>query len=195
MQSNELPINECYRVLEISPGDSFAKAKKNYKKLIQQNHPDRFQAHSRAAIRAEEQLLQVIKAYRQIKQYSDLYGAMPLEKAYAFDIDEFQAEIEKETVFETESGASKSAAEALLARASTLTQNKVDISEEEEDSNRVLIRPKFLLFGIIILCGLAGFVAKMSPNPDPSPFLGNKELTTPEPINDNQAAQLEEKNE
>ncbi len=71
-RSDNLTLDEAYRILEVTASATDAEIKKAYRKLMSQNHPDKLIAKGlpEAMIKvATEKTQQIQKAYEQIKQY------------------------------------------------------------------------------------------------------------------------------
>jgi DnaJ like chaperone protein len=70
-QAHKLSIEKAYEVLEVNPNDDMATIKKQYRKLVKQNHPDIVtgQGASQSIIdEATEKLQQINEAYELIKK-------------------------------------------------------------------------------------------------------------------------------
>jgi|GEM_PF-1476495 len=109
---NDLSYDECYSLLHIQPGASFEEARKNYKRVAQRNHPDRFHNEPVQAEQAKQVLMQTMQAFRIIEEYYNLYGGMPHDKDF-------------EQSTNTQASAAKNSAEDdLLAKTSGLSTKR-----------------------------------------------------------------------
>lgn len=67
----------CYRVLGLQPGCSWAQLRSEYRKLVRQWHPDRFQHEPEVEILAEEKIKEINRAFESLSRYHDTFGSLP----------------------------------------------------------------------------------------------------------------------
>jgi hypothetical protein len=61
-------LRECYRLLEVDPGDSEEQVKRAYRDLVKVWHPDRFTDDPRLQVRAQEKLKSINLAYGKVRE-------------------------------------------------------------------------------------------------------------------------------
>ena len=67
MNINEL--RECYRMLDLEPGATFADVKRSYRELVRVWHPDRFSHEPALEQKAQEKLKQINRAFELLEKF------------------------------------------------------------------------------------------------------------------------------
>ena len=73
----------CYELLELDFSADWEMLRKNYKHLVQQHHPDRFEQNPDAKEKAEAQLRELNHAYKALVDYHRTHHRLPFGKAPA----------------------------------------------------------------------------------------------------------------
>ncbi len=71
----------CYEVLQLETGTSWEELRKQYKRLAQHCHPDRYQGDAVALKAAEKKLRELNAAYKILADYHRRYKRLPLGRA------------------------------------------------------------------------------------------------------------------
>ncbi len=67
----------CYQTLGIQPGCTWPQLRTEYRKLVRQWHPDRYQQEPKKKALAEEKLKEINKAFENLSRYRDAFGYLP----------------------------------------------------------------------------------------------------------------------
>ncbi len=81
-----------YKILQLSLSADWLQAKKNYKRLVQSWHPDKFDDSSTEYLKVHHKFLEITKAYEQLQNYYKKNQRLPFEKHESEN--QFSAEIE-----------------------------------------------------------------------------------------------------
>ncbi len=68
----------CISVLQLNSGASWEELRKNYKRLVQDCHPDRYQQNTAARKDAEIRSRSLNAAYQALAEYYKVYGWLPV---------------------------------------------------------------------------------------------------------------------
>jgi len=69
-----------YQLLELKPGSDWAMAKNNYRRLVHACHPDRFAQQPRERIHAQQQFIELTKAFNSLRTFYRENNRMPFEQ-------------------------------------------------------------------------------------------------------------------
>lgn len=69
-----------YELLELDPIDGWDKAKQNYRRLVNSCHPDRFARRPRERIHAQQQFIELTKAFNNLRSFYRENQRMPFER-------------------------------------------------------------------------------------------------------------------
>ncbi len=75
------PMNflQCYQMLDLEPGCTWAELQTAYRHLVQQWHPDRFEAHPDQHHLAAQKILELNEAFEMLSRHHTVYGHLPGE--------------------------------------------------------------------------------------------------------------------
>ncbi len=80
----------CYDLLQLNPNATWEDLRKNYKRLVQRCHPDRFEQDPVAREKAGIQLRELNNAYQVLSDYYKSHRRLPLGKAASHSSWQFQ---------------------------------------------------------------------------------------------------------
>ena len=72
-----LTYQECCEILNITPTSDIRAIKKQYKRLIQQSHPDKFSENSPEQLEAQKAIRKYNAAYKMISDYQHIHNSLP----------------------------------------------------------------------------------------------------------------------
>ncbi|MBI5040250.1 MAG: J domain-containing protein [Gammaproteobacteria bacterium] len=70
---------QCYQLLDLEPGCTWAELQTAYRHLVQKWHPDRFEAHPDQHHLAAQRILELNEAFEMLSRHHTVYGHLPGE--------------------------------------------------------------------------------------------------------------------
>jgi len=69
-----------YDLLNLQPGDGWDKARANYRQLVNQCHPDRFAQRPRERAHAQQEFIELTKAFNTLRNFQRENNRMPFDR-------------------------------------------------------------------------------------------------------------------
>jgi len=75
-----IQFQQNYELLELDPGADWDRANKNYRRLVHTWHPDRFAQRPRERVHAQQQFIELTKAFNNLRSYYRKNHRLPFEQ-------------------------------------------------------------------------------------------------------------------
>ena len=120
-ESDNSPFSKHYKNLDLGNRATWDEVRTNYRRLVQQWHPDRFENRPRERANAQQNFINVTKAYKALRTFHRINNRLPFQSAHVANSDD--ATPVDETTARPTSREPLSLDENLLKRDPSMRQN------------------------------------------------------------------------